>query len=196
MKVSDLFEAQAPSAEDKKKLKLSGGAYYAPRYDDDRKYQVGSVIDWLKSMDISKDDIAEALEQFKKTEIFEKTLHGSNTGVRYREIPTSEKNGTLTFDTTRQFANGRKFVGSYKIYANGLIRYSTKLGWGSEAMGRLKSPKARMRAGDPVGSLVGIWTASLKEVFNKWEKVLDRELKSPFSYKGLREQDEQDGDLS
>lgn len=161
MKVNELFEA--------------GGALYKPRYDDDRKHQVGSVADWLETMGITKDDIAVALKKFKETEIFKKAAHGEH-GIRYKEIATSEKKGTLTFDTDREYSSGHRFVGSYKIYANGLIRYSAPTMFipNKDVMTRLQSPKPRMRAGDPVGSLVRIWSDALKEVMRKWEKAVKR----------------------
>jgi hypothetical protein len=165
MKVSDLFEAVQSSP----KRNLSAGAYYSPRYDDDKKQLLGSVLDWLDTMDITKDDIAEALKKFKDTAIFKKATGAD--GMKYVELPASEKKGTLSFETNRVYPSGKKFNAQYKIFANGQIRYSTNGGWGQEAQTRLNSPKPRMKAGDPVGSLVGIWSTSLEEVLKKWDKA-------------------------
>lgn len=188
MKVTDLFEAQAPSAEDKKRLKLSGGAYYTPRYDDDRKQLLGSVMDWLDTMDITKEDIAVALKKFKESAIFKKA--NAQEGFKHIELPASEKKGTISFETKRSFPSGKKFSAQYKIYANGQIRYSAGTWTGGTSMTRLNSPKPRMKAGDPVGSLVGIWTASLEEVLKKWEKALDKMSNQPFASKAVRESED------
>lgn len=190
MKVSDLFEA----VQDSPKRNLSAGAYYSPRYDDDRKQLLGSVTDWLETMDITKDDIAEALKKFKETAIFNKA--NSQEGFRYIELPASEKKGTISFETKRSYPSGKKFSAQYKIYANGQIRYSAAAWTGGSAMTRLNSPKPRMKAGDPVGSLVNIWSTSLEEVLKKWEKALDKMANMPFASKAVKESQDTELKLS
>lgn len=171
MKVNELFEAA--QGEPGQGGKLKGGAYHAPGYDEDRKQLVGSVLDWLDGANITKDDVAVAVAKIKKDPIFGKL---EAAGLKYVEKPASEKNGTFTFQAKRKYGhNDKEYTTNYKVYANGQLRYTSA---GSlpgyedtEYMGKLKSPKPRFRAGDPVGSLLQIYKDALQELLTKWEKT-------------------------
>lgn len=171
MKINELLEA-APAA----KMKLTHGANYRPRYDDNKKMALGSVADWLTTMEINQQHIEAAVEIFKDSAAFKSVASKKN--IKYVPSATSEKNGTFTFKTNRRNPNGRPFDSQYKIYANGQIRYVSTSPFNTEHMTRLQAPKPRMTAGDPVGSLVKIWTAALEEMLSKWEQAQVKEVKA------------------
>lgn len=168
MKVSELFEAKID--------KVSGGATFKPHYKDDVKQIRGSVKDWMKAMDIEPQHIQAALKKIKATDLFKNQTKA--VGLIYKE-GTAEKNGTLEFQSLRDAprgwtdGQGRKIAPSgrttdaYLVYANGQIRWTnTKTGH----MTPLKAPKPHLKAGDPVGSLVMIYTAAIEEVIAKQVK--------------------------
>lgn len=154
MKVSDLFEAEK-----------SGGAFYSPHYDDKVGHQRGSVIDWMKELGISKEDIKQAMVELKQSPEF-KAMEGK--GFKYFARPDSEKRGTIWFEVTKEYPGYTKggepiqYRGFYQIFANGLIRSATPSAWSGIHTTPLKSPKPVVRPGDKVGSLVRIYKASMK----------------------------------
>lgn len=156
MKVSDLFEAEK-----------SGGAFYSPHYDDKVGHQRGSVIDWMKELGISKEDIAKALAELKKSAEFRAM---ESKGFKYVSKPDSEKRGTIWFQVTKEYpgyvAGGKpiNYEGFYQIFANGLIRSAISTSYDRKQVNTtpLKSPKPVVRPGDMVGSLVRIYKASMK----------------------------------
>ena len=162
MKVSDLFEAVqgAPGAGGK-----SGGAYYNPHYDDKVGHQRGSVIDWMKELGISKEDIKQAVTELKQSPEFRAM---ESKGFKYIPKPDSEKRGTIWFEVTKEYPGYSKdgvalrYKGFYQIFANGLIRSAIPAGWKGVNTTPLKSPKPVVRPGDKVGSLVRIYKASMK----------------------------------
>ena len=156
MKVTELFEA-------------SGTTYYSPTYDEKKGWLRGSVDAWMKEMGISKDDVAKAIVKVKKSPII--TTDFPAAGLEYVELPTSEKNGTLTFQVNREWDTGYSYKGRYKVYANGQIRSAVGRTFGEgDTTSPLKSPKPRFKKGDPVGSVEMLMTAALKEVLAKWKK--------------------------
>ena len=170
MKVNELFEAVQGSPG--QNGKNAQGAYYRPHYDDSVGHQRGSVIDWMKELDISKDDIKQAIAELKTSAEFKAM---SEKGFTYVHKPESEKRGTLTFQVTKSYPPYREgqprieYKGFYQIHANGLIRsatatMATQWGPGGKQVHTtpLKSPKPVVRAGDKVGSLVRIYKASIK----------------------------------
>lgn len=169
MKVNELFEAAqgAPGQGGK----LRGGAFYSPGYDEDTKMLRGSVLDWMDSAGITADDIAQAVEQIKKDPLIAQ-LRQANLDLVHK--PASEKRGTLTFETGRIYPKSgspkKVWKLQYSVYANGQIRYTSDSIYATH-QGKLKSPKPRFKAGDPVGSLLLIYRQALKELLAKAEKV-------------------------
>lgn len=164
MRVTELFEAV--QGEPGQGGRLRGGAYYSPTYDAEAKILRGSVLDWMDAAGITKDDIATAVEQIKKDPLIQQM---ADAGMKYVHKPDSEKRGTLTFEVSREYPNGRKYKTHYQIYANGQIRSSGTSTFAAH-QGRLVSPKPRFKAGDAVGSLKMIYTQALEEVLRKWKK--------------------------
>lgn len=163
MKVYELFEAVQGSPG--QGGKFQGGAYYAPKYDEDLKQIRGSVKDWMDAMGIASDDVAEAFKTMKSSKVFKDM---QEAGLKFNSGATQEKLGTFRFDVDK---NGYK--GGYLVYANGQIRSQIESGWGDKmSTTPLKSPKPRMKAGDPVGSLVMIYTAAMEEVLKKHLKYV------------------------
>jgi hypothetical protein len=170
MKVSELFEG-------KNKFGYQGGASYPPSYRDDVKQIRGSVKDWLESMKIEPKHVQEALKKIKSTDVFKNKTKA--VGLIYKE-GTAEKNGTLEFRSGRTVpkdwtdGQGRKLADAagkttdaYLVYANGQIRWTNKI---TGHMTPLKAPRPHLKAGDPVGSLVSIYTAAIEEVIAKQAK--------------------------
>ena len=168
MKVSDLFEAV--QGEPGQGGRLSSGAYYSPKYDAEKNWLRGSVIDWYNKMGVKPEHIEQAIAHIKQTPLFKSAF--PQAGLEYEYRPASEKRGTLTFKVKRTLPNGKTYQTSYKIYGNGQIRWASERGWGAggEYTSPLKSPKPRMKAGDPVGSLINIYTDSMEELLSKWKK--------------------------
>jgi len=167
MKVIELIEAAEESGQ---KRPLKGGAYYSPSYDADSKHVLGSVQDWLDAMNVTKENVYEAMEKVRDLPIFKNEF--PKAGLMYEKRPAGEKRGTFTFKVERFLPNGRSYDTFYNIYANGQIRWLGKSGYagGIEYMSRLASPKPRIKAGDPVGSLVMIYAAAMEELLSKWKK--------------------------
>lgn len=171
MKVYELFEAVQGSPGQGGKLR--GGAYYAPKYDNETKQIRGSVIDWREAMGITPEDVKEAFAKVKASKVF-KDLEAA--GLKYASGVTQEKLGTFKFDTDKNGYNGGTYKGGYLVYANGQIRSHTTSSWhGSDYTTPLKTPKPKMKAGDPVGSLVMIYTAALEEVLAKYKKYVAKQ---------------------
>ena len=174
MKVSELFEAV--QGEPGQKKKLQGGAYYRPKFtpsptDASLGEIRGSVKDWMDAMKITPQDIEKAVARMKGTALFRNEL--PKAGLNYEERPAGEKNGTFVFKGSRKYKNGYTASVGYNVYANGHIRSVSKGTFGNgEYMGPLRSPKPRMKAGDPVGSLVMIYTAAMEEMLFKWNKAV------------------------
>lgn len=167
-------------------LSEASGAYYKPHYDNEKGYQKGAVKDWLDKMGATSADVAAAMARVKNSAEF-KAL--AQVGMKYVAKPAAEKNGTFGFEVERpswhisKDANGKDTVwgkiGStrktaYNIHANGLIRAASDRGWGASGQYTtpLKSPKPRMKAGDPVGSLEMMYKAAMVELAVKWKKQL------------------------
>ena len=81
-----------------------------------------------------------------------------------------------------------KYDTMYQVYANGQIRHAginflqtgDIRGPRAASQTRLQSPKPRLKAGDPVGSLLMIYRNSLSEVLRKWKKArasMEKQLK-------------------
>lgn len=165
MRVSELFEAQGSPGQGGK---FQGGAYYAPSYDADAGRLRGSVKDWLAAVNITKEDIAKAMTQVKDSSLFKNEF--PKAGLVYTPSAVREKLGTFNFKVTRKLPDGKSYMTSYQVHANGQIRCSGE-GAFSQYTSPLKSPKPRMVAGDPVRSLVSTYTAALEELLTKWKKT-------------------------
>jgi len=162
MKVHELFEAAQGSPGQDKKLK--GGAYYKPQYKSDISQIRGSVLDWMDELGFTPEHIAVAVKEIKASTLFKKL---EDAGLKYDSGAKQEKLGTLSFNAKRVWG-GR---GGYIVYANGQLRSKTGSSWSdAENTTPLKTPKPRVRAGDPIKSLNMIYTAALTEMLNKWEK--------------------------
>ena len=165
MKVSELFEATNSKG-------LQGGAMYKPGFDADKGQLRGSVKDWLQAMNATPQDVAKALARFKATPLFRNDA--AKAGLEYDSRPAGEKNGTIAFKVNRKYPSGNAYKTTYLIYANGQIRGASESAWGKEYMGKLMSPKPRIKAGDPVGSIVMLYTAAFEELLAKWKKSSER----------------------
>lgn len=201
MKVNELFEAVQGSPGQGGKLR--SGAYYKPMYRSDIGQLRGSVKDWLEAMKITPQDIEKALARVKEMPLFRNDL--PKAGLRYEPTPGKEKNGTLTFvvDRPRFFihdtGNGKAVGGAkseedlektrptkYNIYANGQIRWAAPRTYGDgDHTTPLKSPKPRVIAGDPVGTLVSIYKAAIEEMLAKWKKTQERHVREKEQAKKL-----------
>ena len=166
MKVTELFEAV--QGEPGQGGKLKGGAYYRPGYDEDKKMLQGSVLDWMDAAGITKDDIAQAVEQIKQDTIIQKM---ADAGMKLVSKPESEKRGTLNFQVQREYPSGKKYTTLYQVYANGQIRSSGE-SWFAKHQGKLKSPKPRLKAGDSVGSLLIIYKQAMQELLAKKKDIV------------------------
>jgi hypothetical protein len=164
MKVNELFEAQGSPGQGGK---LKGGAYYAPQYDDEEKILRGSVADWLDKMGVTPADVAQAVEAVKKDPL---VAQMKDEGLTLMSKPASEKRGTLNFMVTRKYP-GHEYRTAYQVHANGQVRSGQVRRNEVKYITRLQSPKPRMKAGDPVGSLVMIYRAAMEEVLKKWKKA-------------------------
>ena len=187
-----------------KDLLNEGMKGYGPRYDDDQKIMFGAVSDWLEKMGVSKADLATAVAKIKKDPLMKEL---ADAGLQYVEKPASEKRGTLTFKVKRTHP-GQEVVGGkwvkvagkdksydtfYQVYANGQIRHGGSSNFYANrpqdkvtgdstihSQTRLQSPKPRLKAGDPVESLLMIYKNSLSEVLRKWNKAkasMEKQLK-------------------
>jgi hypothetical protein len=167
MKVSELFEATNVFGQ-------QGGASNKPGYRDDIKQLRGSVLDWMDAMGVSKEHIAKAIAQVKGSPLFRNDFPAA--GLDFDPSEGKIKNGTLTWMVSRKSPiNGRSYTTRYNIYANGQIRWegaNSPYSAGDPSTSPLRSPKPRMKAGDPVGSLVMIYKASMEELLSKWKKSL------------------------
>ena len=141
MKVSELFEATNIFGQ-------QGGASNKPGYRDDIKQLRGSVLDWMDAMGVNKEHIAKAIAQVKGSPLFRNDFPAAGL-------------------------DGRSYTTRYNIYANGQIRWegaNSPYSDGDPSTSPLRSPKPRMKAGDPVGSLVMIYEAAMVELLDKWKK--------------------------
>ena len=178
MKVSELFEAaQGSPGQDGK---LQGGAFFKPKFTPSKSDASlgdirGSVKDWMDAIGATPQDIGKALSRVKGSVIFRNDF--PKAGLEYDARPAGEKNGTLAFKVNRKYTYTGKVStvrAGYNVYANGQIRCTSESMWGKEMMAPLKSPKPRMKAGDPVGSIVMIITAAMEELLTKWKKATDK----------------------
>jgi len=166
MKISELFEAN--------QFGHQGGAYYPPKFSDGQ--MRGSVKDWLDAMGVEPEHVEQALVKIKASKLFKVDMPAA--GLMYTPKVTGEKNGTLTFKVKRTYpkTGWTDKQSAYNVYANGQIRAISHSG-----MTPLKTPKPHLKAGDPVGSLVMIYTNAMNEVINKWQKAsakIDKENKA------------------
>lgn len=174
MKVNDLLQ------------EYSSGAYHRPGFDADKGHLRGAVKDWLAKMGVEPEHLVQAVALAKKTPEFAALLKAN---LVYDNRPASEKLGTLVFVAKKPnwWVNSDGSYGgkphewrdvNYNIHANGLIRAAFPReyadGWSTTP---LKSPKPRIKAGDPVGSVLMLYTASMKELLTKWEKQLAKQKK-------------------
>jgi hypothetical protein len=153
MKVVDLFEAKRVSTDK---------GYYTPGYDAENKHPVGHVKDWMKRMGVEKDHLDAAMEKAKQLPSYKAiSQHDKST-------PGEKKNGTFSFHKPgATSARAEK----YMVHAHGMIRSSSKNSiMGDERPTRLKSPKPRLVAGDPVKSLVSVYDGAFKELGAKMAK--------------------------
>jgi hypothetical protein len=178
MKVSELFEAVQGSPG--QGGTLQGGAYYKPKFTPSKSVAGlgdirGSVKDWMDAIGASPQDIEKAVSRVKGSTLFRNEF--PKAGLEYDARPAGEKNGTLSFKVNRKWTYGgqtRTARTGYNVYANGQIRCTSENMWGKEMMAPLKSPKPRVKAGDPVGSIVMIMTAAMEELLAKWNKASER----------------------
>ena len=80
----------------------------------------------------------------------------------FKPVPASEKNGTLTFQVDRDWGGGYEYKGRYKVYANGQLRAASSRQFDNgDKTTPLKSPKPRIKHGDPVQSVVNMMTDAM-----------------------------------
>ena len=154
MKVTDLFEA--------KRAETDKG-YYVPGYDAELKRVVGTVTDWLARLKVTPRAIEAAVIASKHLPAF---VELTNLGLTFKSTPRQLENGTFVFSKP-----DAKNDDQYLVYANGLIRSSAKGNWGEIRPTRLKSPKPRLVAGDPIGSLINIYNGAFTELVSKVKKA-------------------------
>lgn len=164
MKVQDLFEA--------KRVETDTG-HYTPGYDPEAKIIIGSVKDWLARMNATKADVADAVKQAKELPSYAAILE---LGAKVKGNAQQVANGTFVFSKP----HAKEYPAQYIVYANGQIRSASRNRWGNVVPTRLKTPKPRLVAGDPVASLVKIYDGAFKELVNKIK-----------SAKGLKEEKEE-----
>lgn len=160
MKIVELFEA--------KRVATDRG-YYTPGYDAESKNIRGTVQDWMARLNVTADDITKAIALAKELPSYAdlKQYDKSTAGER--------KNGTFSFTKPQATEKGDD---KYLVYANGQIRSSSRApDWqgGEHRPTRLKTPKPRLVAGDPVKSLVKIYDGAFKELR---EKIMARKAKA------------------
>lgn len=172
MKVNELFEAQGSPGQGGK---LKGGAYYKPTYLADKGQIRGSVRDWLDAMGATPQDVQKALARVKGSPLFRNELPAA--GLEYQNKPESEKRGTLVFKVNRKWSwGGKTHVArtGYNVYANGQLRATGQEHSLGQHMTPLKTPKPRLKAGDPVASITMTMTAALEEMLAKWKKAVEK----------------------
>ena len=144
---------------------LEGATYGKPYYDERRGTILGGQKQWLESIGATKDDVKAAIAEFKKSAVFKKA---EKAGLIYNATKKEEANGTVSFQQDG-------FEGVYNIYANGQIRtYNGAGNWlGADPktrITRLKSPKPKLVAGDPVKSILSTYVQAMEEVLSKFAK--------------------------
>lgn len=167
-------------------LQESNGAYYKPTYQTYTGGKIrGSVPDWLKAMGVSKEDVAKAYPQVKKTPEYEAILAlGMSDESGDREM----KNGTLNFigyvDEPRDFGYNIKHVKNnrirYKVLANGKIDVVAPNDYNRYD---LPVPKPVIVKGDPVQTVVKTMTNSLKRLHEVLSKRMEKAKKGVEKYK-------------
>lgn len=176
MKVSELFEARPTHTG------RGQGAYYDPRYNEISKMLQGSVIDWMKKIGATKEDVAKAMAQVKASSLVQKDMQ--DAGLELDEKPASERRGTLNFRVRRKYVNTHStppklniYASSYQVHPNGQIRYMCHpdSNW-ITGQGKLISPnpKDSIVEGDPVRSIYNLMTAACTELLRKWKVSAER----------------------
>jgi hypothetical protein len=163
MKVSEIFESKS---------------YYLPSYKKELGIVRGAVTDWLNRLGIEQGDLSffnEALDKLKKTQTWKDALE---LGLEFNSTDRELQNGTLSFKQNIKYSNGKDTNDNYvyKIYGNGQIRQQSNPNYftGKIVPYRLKSPKPKIVAGNPLKTMVSLWENALKEVINKFEKKLNK----------------------
>ena len=165
---------------------LSEGMAYLskPFYNADKGTILGGNEKWLKTINATKDDVASAVALFKKSEMFKKAI---DAGLVFVSTKQELANGTLAF---KQKIGQKSKAGEdkedkyvYNIYTNGQIRqYPDMKIWSGKnpktTVTRLKSPKPKLVAGDPVKSIVATYEQAVAEVLKKYAAKVQKSEKA------------------
>lgn len=119
----------------------------------------GPVKDWLSALGITDTDVKAAIEEIKKSKLFNSMEDKHN--LTYAGSDKLEKNGTLRFIRS---STGTRF----EISANGQIR-----GVGEDLSSRSprKSAKPHLAYKDPIKSLVNIYSNALEKIIEIEKKT-------------------------
>ena len=142
-------------------------SYYKPGYDKKQGFIKGGGI---YSNNWSREDIKKAVDEIKTSKEFKDVTKYMSCNSTDKE----EKNGTLSFSSDQPNMRGaEKRTGGtdIKVYLGGQIRSQTGSSFSNRSMTRIKSPKPKMVAGDPVKSAVSAYKGALVAVLDRYKKI-------------------------
>lgn len=153
-------------------------SYNTVRYNPDKGTILGGTTKWLEMLGATKEDLAAAIKGIKQTETFKNAIR---TGLKFISSKKELVNGTLAFqqeygqfgkaDRDEDEKNSNAYV--YNVYPNGQIRqYPDIKHWlgvdPKTRVTRLKSPKPRIVANDPVKSIITTYEQAINEIIKKY----------------------------
>jgi hypothetical protein len=150
----------------------SSQMYTRKGYDDKKGFITGGGI---YSNNWSREDIELAVGEIKKT----KEFAAVEKRMPFNSTPGELKNGTLSFKSDQANAGGAGKVGgtTIKVYLGGQIRSQTKTPYKERSITRIKSPKPKMVAGDPVASAVKAYQGALQAVADRYDRIASKKEK-------------------
>lgn len=151
-------------------------SYNTIRYNADKGTILGGTTRWLEMLGATKEDLAAAIKGIKQTETFKNAIRA---GLKFISSKKELVNGTLAFEQEiGQFGkadqdekHSNAYV--YNVYPNGQIRqYPDMKHWlgvdPKTRVTRLKSPKPRIVADNPVKSIITTYEQAINEIIKKY----------------------------
>lgn len=144
----------------------SSQVYSRKGYDPKQGFITGGGI---YSNNWSREDISLAVSEIKKSQEFKDV----EKRMTFNSTPGELRNGTLSFKSSQpnERGAGAKTGTQIKVYLGGQIRSQTMTPYKERSITRIKSPKPRMVAGDPVASAVSAYKGALKAVAERYDRI-------------------------